>query len=175
MILSKPIEVFVDNCIFSHSIIETTALPPEEKWLREQISVISQINKLGKQKKIEINYDLNVFIEGRKRSGRVNKEIAQKWDWLRPGPTFVNFQGAMLNNPEKEEWKHRVSEVQKWLEDESLDTTHLVQAELYRTEFFITTDKKLINKVRNKGKGFLKVLVCSPTDFLEVLDQGLPK
>lgn len=88
---------------------------------------------------------------------------------IKLGPTFVGFKGTMVNCPTREGWEKRLNELRKLFRDDSLDVNHLANAELYPVDYFLTTDRKLINKAENEGKGKLKIKVLSPSGFLKEL------
>ena len=169
--MKKPVKVFFDNCIFSHSIREISSLSGErDAWLINEIKAIDEINKMHLNQEIKVDHDANVLFEGRRRSSDENKKIREKWPGIRPGPTFVGFQGTMVNCFMKPEWEKRVNELKNLFRDrdKSLDVNHLVNAELYGDDYFLTTDQTLINKANNEGRGKLKVKVVSPSEFLKI-------
>ena len=166
--MKKPIKVFFDNNIFSNSIRDVASLAPEHQWLIGQIKAIDEIHRLRLNGEIEINFDANVYFEGRRRNSSENEKIRRKWGIIRPGPTFVGFNGTMVNCPTKEGWEKRLNELKKLFRDKSLDVNHLANAELYSVNYFLTTDRKLINKANNEGKGKLRVKALGPREFLNI-------
>ena len=166
--MPKPINVFMDNCVFGHSILNSDELSNEHEWLKNEIYAIRDIIELKKACTINIEYDLNVMIEMH-QSGK-DRDIKKLWGDVKPSPTFVNFQGVMINPEELKEtteWlEKRLHYLEEILEDNSIDITHLVQAEAYGSKYFVTTDRKLIKKICVKDKNILKVKVLSPSELL---------
>jgi len=167
MSMNEPIEVFVDNCVFYHSLINPDRLSETHKWLKREILPIKKIIDLRNNGIVKIEYDLNVMIEMH-RGGKDNK-IKKIRGKIKPSPTFVNFQAVMTNYDEirDEDLERRLDFLKNVFKDDSLDITHLVQAEAYGVKYFVTTDKKLISKSNNQGKDILKVKVLSPSCFLK--------
>jgi len=170
--MSKQINIFIDNCVLYHSLKNPGDLPEEQKWLKEEIVAIREIIRLKNLEKFKIEHDLNIMIE--KNKGGKDREIEEVWGGIVVSPTFLNFQGVMSNPEEIEEgftkpMRERCEYLKGVLNEDSLDVTHLVHAEFYGSRYFITTDRRLINKA-NKGNDILKVKVLSPSEFLKELD-----
>ena len=167
--MKKPVEVFFDNCIFSHSVTDVKSLTPErDRWLIDQIPAIEELHDLYLGDEIKIEYDLNIFIELWMCNSIIKQLIEEKWGEIKPGPTWVGFRGTMVNCIVKAGWEKRLLKLKEIFKDDSLDVTHLANAELYNVEYFVTTDHKLINKANNEGKGRLRIKVVSPREFLEI-------
>lgn len=167
MTMNEPIEVFIDNCVFYHSLLNADRLSENHKWLKREILAIRRIIDLQNNGMVKTEYDLNVMIEMHR--GGKDRKVKKVWGKIRPSPTFVDFQGVMTNYEEirDEDLERRLEFLKNTFKDDSMDITHLVQAEAYGVKYFVTTDKKLISKSSNQGKDILKVKVLSPSCFLK--------
>jgi hypothetical protein len=171
--MNQLVKIFIDANVVIHSVADLDTLTDNDKWLRQEIPFIKEIISLKRQGKLQIEHDLNIMIEiQRKAKGRL-KEINELWGSIILSPTFLEFQG-MMGNPEevKEGFTEPMRERKEYLKsifnDDKLDFTHLVHAEFYGAEYFLTTDKRLINQVNNnKRNDALKVKVVSPSVLLK--------
>ena len=166
--MGKSIKVFFDSSVFSNSIKDISSLSQEHNWLMDQIKAIDELHMLYLKGVIEINFDANIFFEGWRRNSNEKEKIQQKWGDIKPGPTFIGFKGTMVNCPVKKGWEKRLKELKQLFRDDSLDVNHLANAELYSVKYFLTTDRRLINKANNEGKGKLRIKVLSPSEFLKI-------
>ena len=169
--MANLIKTFFDTCVLSDSVRDPYIFGPKHQWLKSQILAIDELHKLYREGKIETEYDLDVALEGRGRGSHDDAKIREKWG--KPGPTWIGPLGAMPKQCQtRSKSEQRLKELKKLFRDNSLDNNHLVNAELYGAEYFVTTDRKLINKANNEGKSFLKIKVVSPLELLEIIRLG---
>jgi len=178
--MNEPIRVFVDTSVVIHSVANPNELDDSYEWLKQEIPLIKDIVSLKNKGKLLPEYELNIMIEIHRRARGKEKEIDELWGDIRPSPTFLDFQGGMSNPEEVEEgftkpMRERKETFKEIFRGVDLDFIHLVHAEFYDAKYFITTDKKFLNKINNnkKGKDTLKVKVLSPSEFLKELNVNL--
>ena len=159
-------KIFIDNCIFS-------------EWLdkndnHDQRKSIEIIRKAIQQDEINAVTSIDIYRERLQNSdSQKNQKIQRGWSKVRNcGIITLNFVIGDENGTYKEyiaEAKGAWNSLSKQIYDDK-DAKHIITAiYLAAANFFLTTDCKLINKMKNEGRQYIKrIEIVKPSEFIEM-------
>lgn len=160
----KKTRIFIDTCIFDWWASEK--IQNQEKKFIEKIRTLIEEGKIAAFWSIENELELLRFVTPKEW-----EEKNEKWSkvgncgTITPDCVIGDTDGSYQERIDeaKDEWM----QLSKLIYDEG-DSKHIITAIYEEAEFFITVDDKLINKMNNEGKEYLKIIkILKPSEFIK--------